>query len=66
MPLIRGDRPQESLEDGDPRIALGSGSAEARWRAVRDIAALPDAFTILAGALARETDGRVRDAILTA
>lgn len=65
MPLIRGDHPQEPPATGDPRLALASGSAETRWRAVRDIAALPDAPPILAGALARETDGHVRDAIFT-
>ena len=65
MPLIRSDRSQGPPAEGDPCIALASGSAGARWRAVRDVAALPEGPSILAGALARETDGRVRDAIFT-
>ena len=45
---------------------LASANSEERWAAVRAAAGLPDGVQALAGALASETDVRVREAIFTA
>jgi HEAT repeat protein len=45
--------------------ALGEGTADQRWTAVRAAAQSPDGLRLLADALPREGDPRVREAIFT-
>ena len=68
MPLIRkpqgGEQPQPPTAD----IAsdLTSASADARWSAARQLAALPGHAQQIVEALQRETDPRVREALFSA
>jgi HEAT repeat protein len=69
MPLIRRE-PADRAEPAGPDLrqaaaALRSEAAQERWHAARSLAAKPDAVGILGEALARERDGRVREAIFT-
>lgn len=72
MPLVRKPTPVEPLPEAksfdraafDPG-ALVTGTPQQRWDAVRAAAGWPDAVVLLAEALVTETDGRVREAILT-
>jgi hypothetical protein len=66
MPLIRKPSaavPQASVA---PLPSLTSGSSDERWAAVRAADGKPDQVPLLAQALAREQDLRVREAIFTA
>jgi HEAT repeat protein len=67
MPLIRKP-PDKAAAGEDPvdlNTALASTSAEVRWAAARDVAGHPQSVPILAAALARESDARVREAMFT-
>lgn len=69
MPLVR--KPTQPPGHSQPSSAavlagLGCVNAEERWAAARAAAALPDSAPALAAALPRETDSRVREAMLTA
>jgi two-component system chemotaxis response regulator CheB len=70
MPLVRRDPPAAQPAAGPvPALErLSSGDAEARWSAARTLGAGASAQEIaaLGAALARETDPRQREAILTA
>jgi len=63
MPLVR--KPSSQAPAAAARPALGKGTSEQRWSAVRAAAERPDGLTLLAEALSRENDPRVREAIFT-
>jgi HEAT repeat protein len=65
MPLIQSTPDKPPPRSGDVRTALLSGSVDERWEAARNIAQTKDGAPILAEALAREEDARVREAIFT-
>jgi HEAT repeat protein len=67
MPLIRKGAPVVAKPDADdePFEALTKGSLDERWQAARDIGGRVGGVEALSRALARETDPRVREAILT-
>ncbi|GEP59864.1 HEAT repeat domain-containing protein [Reyranella soli] len=62
MPLVR--KPSSQAPAAAP-LALGEGTSEQRWSAVRAAADRPDGLALLADALSRESDPRVREAIFT-
>jgi HEAT repeat protein len=69
MPLVR--KPSSASEtpvpDGRTLAEIfASGSDDDRWTAARRAAAAPDGVTLLADALAKERNPRVREAIFTA
>jgi HEAT repeat protein len=70
MPLVkRGSAPSVGGDDGDPAshiVSLHSPDAESRWSAARALAGSAAAVPALAGALAKETVPRVREALMTA
>lgn len=69
MPLIKrgaGPAPAAEIPMAAHLAALTSPDAEARWSAARALGAHPDAVPQLAEALQRETEARVREAIITA
>ena len=63
MPLVRKPSPQAPAAAAPP--ALDEGTSEQRWSAVRAAADRPDGLALLADALPRESDPRVREAIFT-
>jgi len=63
MPLVRKPSSQSPAAAAPP--SLGEGTREQRWAAVRAAAERPDGLTLLAAALGRESDPRVREAIFT-
>jgi HEAT repeat protein len=63
MPLVRKPPSQTPAAAAPP--ALGEGTREQRWSAVRAAAEQPDGLVLLADALSREGDPRVREAIFT-
>jgi HEAT repeat protein len=63
MPLVRKPPSQTAAPAAPP--ALGEGTREQRWAAVRAAAERPDGLALLADALPREGDPRVREAIFT-
>jgi HEAT repeat protein len=63
MPLVRNPSPQAPTATAPS--ALGEGTSEQRWSAVRTAADRPDGLALLADALPRESDPRVREAIFT-
>ena len=63
MPLVRKPSSQSPAAAAPP--SLGEGTSEQRWAAVRAAAERPDGLTLLAAALGRESDPRVREAIFT-
>jgi HEAT repeat protein len=68
MPLIRKNGPESDAREGgakpDVRASLTDGDQDQRWMAARALGDRPDDADALGDALARETDGRVREAIL--
>jgi HEAT repeat protein len=69
MPLIRNTREPAKPSDepaGDLTRALSALDPNERWAAVRTAADRPDAVAMLAHALSRESEQRVRAAIFTA
>jgi HEAT repeat protein len=70
MPLVkRGSAPSVGGDGGDPAshiVSLHSPDAESRWSAARALAGSAAAVPALAGALAKETVPRVREALMTA
>jgi len=68
MPLIRKAPEQAAKAEpaADPAVGLADASPDARWAAARAAAERRDAVPVLAQALAREDDARVREAIFTA
>ncbi|KAA2236277.1 HEAT repeat domain-containing protein [Salinarimonas soli] len=67
MPLIRKPSPAapDAVPARDPLAALRDGSPDERFAAARAAGGLPGGVPALAGALSREADPRVREAILT-
>lgn len=67
MPLVRKPpgEPARSVPASFDAHALTAGSDDARWAAARTAASHPEAVGVLAAALPREHDPRVREAILT-
>jgi HEAT repeat protein len=65
VPLIRKSPDAAPPVAAADARALRSASPDERWRAARDIVALPAATALLAAALAEERDSRVREAILS-
>ena len=63
MPLVR--KPSSPTAAAAARPALGEGTRDQRWSAVRAAAERADGLTLLADALPRESDPRVREAIFT-
>ena len=68
MPLVR--KPAASSAPASPSPAevfacLGSADPAERWAAARAAAELPDSASALAAALPKETEARVREAMLT-
>lgn len=63
MPLVR--KPPSQRGAAPAPTALGEGTAEQRWSAVRAAAQHPEGLKLLADALPRESDPRVREAIFT-
>jgi len=63
MPLVR--KPTPPAEPVAVPSALGEGTSEQRWAAVRAAAESKDGVALLAGALAGESDPVVREAIFT-
>jgi HEAT repeat protein len=63
MPLVRKPSSQTPAAADPP--ALGEGTSEQRWSAVRTAAERSDGLALLADALSRESDPRVREAIFT-
>jgi HEAT repeat protein len=68
MPLVRksgsGSAPPGGAgEEAADKLLTGTG--DERWAAARALAGRPEAVAALSGALASETDRRVREAILT-
>ncbi|HTE36175.1 MAG TPA: HEAT repeat domain-containing protein [Reyranella sp.] len=64
MPLIRRPSPPSEPAAAVP-ASLTEGTSDQRWAAVRATAGQPDGVSLLAAALAREGDPRVREAIFT-
>jgi len=64
MPLIRRPSPPSEPAAAAP-ASLTEGTSDQRWAAVRATAGQPDGVPLLAAALAREGDPRVREAIFT-
>jgi HEAT repeat protein len=64
MPLIRKPSPPYEPAAAPP-TSLTEGTSDQRWAAVRATAGQPDGVSLLAAALAREGDPRVREAIFT-
>src|ERR1700761_346072 len=72
MPLIRRGANAPAVPGAFPGVpdeatlqALRVGTNDERWTAARALSGRPEAIDDLGAALARETDGRVREAILT-
>jgi HEAT repeat protein len=66
MPLVRkGASPPPTTSPDQAAEKLLIGSADERWAAARDLAGRPEGVSALAEALKEETDGNVREAILT-
>jgi HEAT repeat protein len=63
MPLVR--RPSPPPEATAAPASLTEGTSDQRWAAVRAAAERPDGVPLLAAALPRESDPRVREAIFT-
>lgn len=63
MPLVR--KPSSQVPAASTPAALGEGTSEQRWSAVRAAAERPDGLALLADALSHESDPRVREAIFT-
>jgi HEAT repeat protein len=63
VPLIRKDSSTPAGAPAPPAVAITHGSGDDRWRAVR--AAGPDDVAALGTTLERETDPRLREAVLT-
>ena len=63
MPLVR--RPSPPSEAIVAPASLTEGTSDQRWAAVRAAAERPDSVPLLAAALPRESDPRVREAIFT-
>ena len=63
MPLVRKPSSQTPAAAESP--ALGEGTSDQRWSAVRAAVERSDGLALLAGALPRESDPRVREAIFT-
>ena len=63
MPLVRKPPPQSPAAAVAP--ALGEGDSDQRWAAVRAAVDAPGGLALLADALPRESDARVREAIFT-
>lgn len=63
MPLVR--KPPSQPAAAPTPSAIGEGTADQRWSAVRAAARSPDGLRLLADALPRESDPRVREAIFT-
>ena len=69
MPLIRSKPDPGSPKPSGPNDLaqdISSGSADRRWAAARASASDPSNVPLLAAALARETDERVREAMFSA
>ena len=64
MPLVRKPEPP-LLPPASAPAGLTAGSSDERWAAVRAAAERSDGAAMLATALAKETDPRVREAIFT-
>ena len=62
MPLVRKPPPVAAPASAPLPI---EGTSDARWAAARAAAGRPDGVAVLAAALAREDDPRVREAIFT-
>ena len=68
MPLVRRGSSETAAPLFDASAltaALSGGSIDERWAAARAAAELPNGLSLLSGALSRETDPRVREAIFT-
>jgi hypothetical protein len=68
MPLIRREAPKASaqaLDIAKLAASLVEGGEDERWAAARSAGEIPDGLSMLAAALSRETNPRVREAILT-
>lgn len=63
MPLVR--KPSLQTPAATAPLPLDEGTSEHRWSAVRAAAERPDGLALLADALTRESDSRVREAIFT-
>ena len=63
MPLIR--KPTPPAGNGRPALSLAGATADERWAAARAAVGEPNGVALLAAALARESDARVRKAIFT-
>ncbi len=63
MPLVR--KPSSQTPAAAEAPPLDEGTSEQRWSAVRAAAERPEGLTLLAEALQRESDPRVREAIFT-
>ena len=63
MPLVR--RPSPPTEATAAPTSLTEGTSDQRWAAVRAAAERPEGVPLLAAALPREIDPRVREAIFT-
>jgi HEAT repeat protein len=63
MPLIR--KPSRPAPEPAASASLTEGTSDQRWAAARAAAELPDGVALLADALSRESDMRVREAIFT-
>jgi HEAT repeat protein len=63
MPLVR--KPPTHPPATPARLSLGEGTSDQRWSAVRAAAERPDGTALLAAALPREANARVREAIFT-
>jgi HEAT repeat protein len=64
MPLVRRPSPSSEPPAAIP-ASLTEGTADQRWVAVRAAAGQPGGVALLAAALPRESDARVREAIFT-
>jgi HEAT repeat protein len=68
MPLVRRGSTKATAPSFDVSTltaALSGGSTDERWAAARSAAELPEGLSLLNGALSREVDARVREAIFT-
>src|ERR1041384_5319324 len=63
MPLVRKPPSQPAVAAAPS--ALGEGTPDQRWSAVRAAVQSPDGLKLLADALPSESDPRVREAIFT-
>jgi len=63
MPLVR--RPSSPAEATAAPASLTEGTSDQRWAAVRAASERPDGVALLAAALMRENEPRVREAIFT-